>query len=51
LFGIWIGATEEIEVSGWVIGVGYGGLAAIGTTVGLLLRRGLHTKDSRSSAG
>jgi hypothetical protein len=46
-FGIWIGATEEVEVSGWVIGVGYGGLAAIGTAFGLLVRRGLGQRGSR----
>ena len=32
-FAIWIGATEEVEVSGWLIGVGYGGLAALGTAL------------------
>ena len=51
LFGIWIGTTEEVEVSGWVIGVGYGGLAAIGTSFGLLVRRGLRQRGSRSSTG
>ena len=51
LFGIWIGTTEEVEVSGWVIGVGYGGLAAIGTAFGLLVRRGLRQRSSRSSTG
>ena len=50
-FGIWIGATEEVEVSGWVIGVGYGGLTAIGTAFGLLVRRGLGQRSSRSSTG
>jgi hypothetical protein len=50
-FGIWIGTTEEVEVSGWVIGVGYGGLAAIGTALGLLVRRGLGQRSSRSSTG
>lgn len=50
-FGIWIGATEEVEVSGWVIGVGYGGLAAIGTAFGLLVRRGLGQRSARSSTG
>jgi hypothetical protein len=50
-FGIWIGTTEEVEVSGWVIGVGYGGLSAIGTALGLLVRRGLGQRSSRSSTG
>ena len=50
-FGIWIGATEEVEVSGWVVGVGYGDLAAIGTTLGILIRRGLGQRSSRSSTG
>jgi hypothetical protein len=34
-FGLWAGTTEEVEVSGWVIGVGYGGLAALGIASGL----------------
>jgi hypothetical protein len=46
-FGLWIGATEEVEVSGWVIGVGYGGVAAIGIAFGLLVRRGLGQRSSR----
>ena len=50
-FAIWIGATEEVEISGWLIGVGYGGLAALGTAVGLLVRRGLDQRSSRSSTG
>jgi nitrate reductase gamma subunit len=50
-FGIWIGTTEEVEVSGWVLGVGYGGLAAIATAFGLLVRRGLGQRSSRSSTG
>lgn len=44
-FGVWIGATEEVEVSGWVIGVAYGGLAAIGTALGLLVRRGFRGRS------
>jgi hypothetical protein len=37
--GLWIGITEEVEVSGWVIGLGYGGLAALGIASGIGARR------------
>jgi hypothetical protein len=50
-FGIWIGASEEVEVSSWLIGFGYGGLAAIGIAIGLLVRRGLGEGISRSPTG
>jgi hypothetical protein len=44
--GAYVGLTEEVEVSGWVLGVGYGVVAAFGIAIGVLIHRGL----SRSKA-
>lgn len=41
-FGLWAGTTEEVEVSGWVIGVGYGGPAGVGIAAGVGFRRVLN---------
>ena len=38
--GAYIGLTEEVEVSGWVLGVGYGVTAGLGIAIGILIRRG-----------
>jgi Na+/H+ antiporter NhaA len=38
-FGLWLGFASEVEVPGWVLGVGYGLIGGIGVTVGVLLRR------------
>ena len=47
--GLWAGSMEEVEVSGWVIGVFYGGLAAIGLASGVLFRRLLFGRSRRAS--
>jgi hypothetical protein len=39
--GIWIGLIEEVEVPGWVLGVGYAVLAAVGISTGVLARKAL----------
>lgn len=49
-FGLWAGLTEEVEVSGWVIGIGYGALAALGVASGVLLRRLLFGRGRRASS-
>jgi hypothetical protein len=49
-FGLWAGTTEEVEVSGWLIGVGYGGLAGVGVASGVGVRRMLN-RPARSRAG
>ena len=37
--GLWAGMTEEVEVSGWVMGAYIGGPAAIGIASGVVSRR------------
>ena len=37
-FGIWIAVTEEVEVGGALLGVGYGGIAGFGIALGVALR-------------
>jgi len=39
--GLWIAFTEEVEVPGVVLGVGYAALSALGIASGVLLRRRL----------
>jgi hypothetical protein len=38
-FGLWAGTTEEVEVSGRVIGLGYRGLSGLGVASGVAARR------------
>jgi hypothetical protein len=37
--GVWVGVGAEVEVSSWLLGVGYAILAAGGIIAGVLLRR------------
>jgi len=37
--GLWVGMTEEVEVSGWVLGFGYGLLSGLGVAGGVMARR------------
>jgi hypothetical protein len=46
--GVWIGMTEEVEVSGWWLGAGYAAFAALGIAAGILLRR-FATRDAKPS--
>jgi len=39
--GVWIGVTEEVEVSGWYLGLAYAALSALGVGLGVVLRRSL----------
>jgi len=48
-FGLWAGSVEAVEVSAWVIAIGYGGLAAIGIASGVLFRRLLFGRSRRAS--
>jgi hypothetical protein len=38
-FGAWIWETTHVEVSHWVLALGYGGIAAIGIAIGVLIRK------------
>jgi hypothetical protein len=39
-FGIWIGFQSEVDVvPSWFLGLGFGGVAALGVTAGVLARR------------
>lgn len=40
-FGVWIWRTTRVEVPHWFLGLMYGGIAAIGITTGMTLRRWL----------
>jgi hypothetical protein len=40
-FGLWIGLSEEVEISGWFFGLAAGVLALVGIGVGVALRRAL----------
>jgi hypothetical protein len=46
-FGLWAGSVEAVEVSAWVIAIGYGGFAAIGLASGVLFRRLLFSPRAR----
>jgi hypothetical protein len=37
--GVWLALVSEVEVPGWVLGIGYGAFAAIGIAAGVFLRR------------
>ena len=37
--GLWVGLTEEIEVSGSYLGLVYAAISGLGIVVGLVLRR------------
>ena len=37
--GIWLGLEEEVEVSGFYLGLGYAVLAGLGIGAGILARR------------
>ena len=39
--GVWIGVTEEVEVPGWYLGLGYAALSALGVGLGVVLRLSL----------
>jgi hypothetical protein len=39
--GLWVGFTEEVEVPGWYLGLGYGAISGFGVALGVLVRRGL----------
>jgi hypothetical protein len=49
LAGLWIGTTEEVEVSGAVVGIGYGLATGLGILIGVLLRRGLSGDSDAAS--
>ena len=37
--GVWVALSEEIELDGWFLGLGYALLAAVGIALGILTRR------------
>jgi hypothetical protein len=37
--GLWVGLTEEVEVSGSYLGLVYAAISGLGITLGVLLRR------------
>jgi hypothetical protein len=36
---LWIGLTEEVEVSGWYLGFAYAAVSGLGVVLGIALRR------------
>jgi hypothetical protein len=49
LAGLWVGTTEEVEVSGAILGLGYGFASGLGIFIGVLLRRSL-SRDSDAAS-
>lgn len=47
--GVWLALVSEVEVPGWVLGLGYGAFAAIGIAAGILLRRSVKPSEERQS--
>jgi hypothetical protein len=47
--GAYIGLTERVEVSGSVLGIGYGATAGLGITIGVLIHRGLARSKAEPS--
>jgi hypothetical protein len=37
--GLWVGLTEEVEVSGSYLGLAYAGVSGLGIVLGIALRR------------
>jgi hypothetical protein len=46
--GLWIGLTEEVEVPGWYLGLGYAALSGLGIALGVLLRRRSAARNAAS---
>ena len=47
--GLWVGLTEEIEVSGSYLGLVYAAISGLGIMLGIVLRRLVFARGDRAS--
>jgi len=46
-FAAWAWVTLDVEVPDWVLALGYGGIAAIGIAIGVLIRKRARKQTQR----
>ena len=48
--GLWVGLTEEIEVSGSYLGLVYAAISGLGIVLGIVLRRLVFARGDRANS-
>jgi hypothetical protein len=38
-FGVWVAVVSEVEVPGWLLGLGYGAIGCVSIGTGIVVRR------------
>ena len=41
--GVWVAIVSEVEVPGWILGLGSGAIGCVGIGAGIVVRRAIHS--------